>query len=109
FSLFVGVILGWIMVLPALAIHFNEPHTTDAYDAAMDLWSNHLRFVGVGTMLVGGFFTLAQLIRPIIKGFTRSWEAMGKARNSTDGVLRTEKDLPTPYVLVGLGLLTLAL
>ncbi|MDF2530242.1 MAG: Oligopeptide transporter [Gammaproteobacteria bacterium] len=108
-SLLVGIILGWIVVLPGLAIYYHVPHTGDAYDAVMDLWSNHLRFVGVGTMLVGGFFTLAELIRPIIKGFARSWKAMGHAKTLVGGVPRTEKDMPTPYVLIGLGLLTLAL
>jgi len=108
-SLLTGIILGWVVVLPLLAMHFHEPHVGSAYDAAMDLWSNHLRFVGVGTMLVGGFFTLAQLAQPIISGFMRSWRAMKHAKNSDDIAPRTERDLPMPYVLSAIGLLALLL
>lgn len=106
-SLLTGVILGWVIVLPCLAIYYPEAHAQGAYNAAMDLWSNHLRFVGVGTMLVGGLFTLAQLAQPIVKGFVRSWEAMKKSKNSLEAVPRTERDFPMPYVLAGIGLLAM--
>ncbi|MDO8954538.1 MAG: oligopeptide transporter, OPT family [Gammaproteobacteria bacterium] len=108
-SLLVGVILGWVIVLPGIAFYYHEPHVGAAYDAAMDLWSNHLRFVGVGTMLVGGFYTLAQLAQPILKGFIRSWRAMKHAKTVVGGLPRTERDLPMPYVLLGSGILALLL
>lgn len=104
-SLLLGVIIGWVVVLPCLGLHFGISHSEDIYSAAMDLWDQHLRFVGVGTMLVGGVWTLIRLAKPVITGLTASFKAMRANVNLKTNVARTEKDIPVQWVLLLGGLI----
>lgn len=67
-SFSIGVIFGWMIILPFLGLYYGLPiNVTSAYDTAIRLWDEHLRFVGVGTMLIGGLWTLLNLLKPIFK------------------------------------------
>ncbi len=40
----------WVIVLPMLSMHFGLPYGKTVFDSVMSLWSEKLRFVGVGVM-----------------------------------------------------------
>lgn len=99
-SIFIGVVVGWVVLLPALSMHFASSGAT-AYDHAMDLWSNHLRFVGVGTMLVGGLWTMIRLVKPIISGLSASFQTF-RQRSASHVIERTNHDIPIFWVVLGI-------
>jgi putative OPT family oligopeptide transporter len=98
-SMIVGLILGWIILIPIFSIWLGAPVADNAYDAVMTLWSHDLRYVGVGTLLVGGVWTLIKLIGPIINGIKMSFSLLGKKH------LVAEHDRDVPMIGVGLGVL----
>ena len=108
-SLFVGFILGWVIVLPILGLTYGVPDANSTYDAVMSIWSKNLRFVGVGTMLVGGVWTLLTLIKPIIKGLKLSFRSLKTAEGLPTQIPRTERDIPMIWVFSGTILLSLLL
>lgn len=97
-SLFAGTFIGWIIILPILGSFIGVPHTGSAYDAASELWSTHLRFVGVGTMIVGGFWTLLNLLKPIAQSVKFSFRSLRQG-HSSENILRTEHDMPIKWML----------
>ncbi|AAO90643.2 OPT family oligopeptide transporter [Coxiella burnetii] len=102
-SFLIGVTLGWVIILPLIGLYYGLPaNATSAYDAATQLWDAHLRFVGVGTMLVGGLWTLLNLLKPIIKGVHLSFVNFRKKLGETSGQrLRIEADIPPVWIIVG--------
>ncbi len=102
-TLLTGVIIGWVIVLPLIAQHVGVNHSISAYSNAMALWSSHLRFVGVGTMLVGGVWTLVRLMKPVISGLKDSFSELGKNSQQAGNlkVLRTERDISLLWVICG--------
>jgi len=102
-SLFTGVFIGWIILLPILGSIYGVPSGETAYHASVYLWSHYLRYVGVGTMLVGGFWTLIRLLKPIIKGLVVSFARLRNQDGSESAaMLRTEKDIPISWVLISI-------
>jgi putative OPT family oligopeptide transporter len=103
FALFAGVVIGWMVGLPVLAHMYGLPTADSAYGVAVDLWKHHLRFIGVGTMLLGGFWTLATLLKPIYQGISLSMRSLKQMRNNSGqtGIPRTERDIPMHYLLWG--------
>lgn len=99
-SLAVGLAIGWLVLIPILGAHFGVPQGMSAYDAVMSLWSQHLRFVGVGTMLVGGVWTLVRLIKPVLEGVAVSFKSLSKD-GMKQGNKRTEHDISIKWVLIG--------
>jgi putative OPT family oligopeptide transporter len=101
-SLFTGFVVGWLIVLPLLSMHFGLPSSKTLFDAVMALWSEKLRFVGVGVMLVGGVWTLIRLIQPVIAGIKLSINTLRHAgEEGSSGLPRTERDVPIFWALVG--------
>lgn len=99
-TLLVGIIIGWLIVLPSLAAVLDINHGMSAYDVAMSIWSTHLRFVGVGTMLVGGVWTLLRLLQPVFEGLKISFLALRHHRERDKlPLLRTEKDISILWVV----------
>jgi putative OPT family oligopeptide transporter len=109
-SLLVGLIIGWMMVLPWLGWTMGIPHGVPVYHTVMNLWSNHMRYVGVGTMLVGGVWTLLRLLKPVGKGLKASFKGLSSSSSQGMGkLLRTERDISIKWVLGGTVLLVIAL
>lgn len=101
FSILVGVIIGWIAGVPLLTLHYGLPQADTTNAMAMRMWSEHIRYIGVGTMLIGGLWTLCTLLRPVINSISTSFDTIKQIRlgNHTP-LLRTEKDIPIQYVLI---------
>ncbi len=100
-SLFTGFVVGWVIVLPMLSAHFGLPYGKTVFDSVMSLWSEKLRFVGVGVMLVGGVWTLIRLIKPVIEGIKISITTLRDAHLENGGVPRTERDIPIIWAFLG--------
>lgn len=102
-ALLVGIVIGWVITLPVIShlIGFNP--NLSANDNAMSLWSTQLRFVGVGNMLVGGVWTLFRLLKPVLHGVKISFQELSKNNTSLNSPLklRTEKDIPMLWVMLG--------
>jgi len=106
---FFGGMLGAIVIMP-IASTLLSP--TDIFigqisEAAMSGevvnygdYANHIngrrRMVGVGTMLVGGLYTLVIMREALIKGITEMIEAT--RQTTTKSGIRTEEDLPAKSI-----------
>ena len=74
---------------------------------AHSLWSTHVKFVGVGCMVVGGLWTLWSMRSTIMTGISRVFGS--DLSDEMDGVPRTEQDLPMKKmmpVLIAIVILT---
>jgi putative OPT family oligopeptide transporter len=106
-SLLVGVFIGWLVILPLLALHYGVDFTAasgrilSAYDIAMNVWSDHLRFVGVGCMLFAGVWTLLRLIRPVATGLMLSFSGLKAQSREGVGFNRTDRDLAFRWIFWG--------
>jgi putative OPT family oligopeptide transporter len=105
-----GVLAAWVLT-PAMALLTDVPDGVPALNAARSLWSGHVRYVGIGAMIVGGLWTLLHLRRTILDGLRRSMGLRipmldGAPNQSQSVVPRTERDVPLPWIVVSF-LLTL--
>lgn len=102
-SVVVGVTIGWLVGIPILSYIYGIPAGVDAGTAAMAIWRSYIRYLGVGTMLVGGLWTLCTLLKPIIHGLYTSFQSLKAMRGANaPAILRTERDIPINYVFWGL-------
>lgn len=109
-----GSVVSWNIVIPTYAAFFldNNPDLAHAVsslgaaDAAYTIWSRHVRYLGVGAMLVGGIWTLIKLRHSLISGIT---SGLAVTRANTGPVPPTEQDLPMKWILVGIVVFTLPL
>ena len=66
---------------------------------AVTIWNSKIRIIGVGTMIVGGVWTVIELWPSIVKGMKSSIDATRRVRSEgKDALKRTEKDIPITYV-----------
>lgn len=87
---FLGGALGWMVAMPLLP--FPEGMEGAALlDVAWTLWSTKVRYIGVGTMLVGGVWSLFSVRQGIVKGFA----GLKQNYQSGSGVraARTDRDM----------------
>jgi len=101
-SIFLGAIISWLVALPIVSqiypeyiIKFSAP------DAAISLWNSELRYLGIGAMLLAGTWTFLQLIRPLLKSISTSLKAYFAKSNEKIKPLRTDKDIPLPFIIIG--------
>ena len=85
--------------------------TLGAADAAGTIWSQQIRFLGVGAMLVGGMWTLVSLRGSLLAGIRSGLAATRRARagGAAAEIPATERDLPMKYVLSDVVLASLPL
>ncbi|BBB15862.1 oligopeptide transporter [Candidatus Rickettsiella viridis] len=99
-STLLGVVIGWVIGVPIFSyLHPLAAHT-DANSLAMSIWQSDIRPIGVGTMLVGGLWTMVLLIKPIIKGIHSSFVSLKTVKKSGYASLpKHERDIPIHYTL----------
>ena len=97
-SILMGILIGWVIGVPCLTWFFGMPHLENATDIAITIWRAHIRNVGVGTMLVGGLWTLLTLCKPIANSLSASFISICSKAGRTMVKRRTERDIPIHYV-----------
>jgi len=98
-SIFFGAVLSWFFGVASFS-HFYPQFVlqADSTAAAMQLWGDKLRFVGIGAMLVAGIVTLTSLIRPLLASFKISTRAIKSAAEAAP--LQSDRDIPLRFSLV---------
>jgi len=100
--IFLGGIIGFAILVPIYGLINGWPGTGDMVDDFKILWSEQIRYVGVGAMVVGGVYTLWSMRSTISEGIGKAFKT---DKSETEELLRTEKDLPLDKVLIVCGIL----
>ena len=101
---FIGGVISWWVAIPIyVGIHGN-PEGLGAVDLGYQIWSDQIRYLGVGAMVVGGLWALISLRKSI--GFAvRSGIRAIRSQDDEALVLRTEKDAPMSWVILAIGVM----
>jgi putative OPT family oligopeptide transporter len=103
-----GGVLSWDIAIPIYTQYFMDTVPAGDPEAiAYGVWATQIRYLGVGSMLVGGIWTLFSLRSSLLSG-VRSGLAATRA-GAAKIIDETEKDLPMKAVLFGLIVFTLPL
>jgi putative OPT family oligopeptide transporter len=63
--MFIGGLIVWLFAMPVYASFSMLSFSGSAMDNAFGLWSEKLRFIGVGAMLIAGLWVLFLAIKPV--------------------------------------------
>ncbi len=115
----IGGVISWTVGIPIYALMNPDlvigeqtiaaMLADDPAGAAWTIWSKKIRYLGVGAMATGGLFALLNLWKPVVNGVKSGfavYKSMGGDNNEID---RQQRDIPMPWVLGGIGVLTLPL
>ena len=98
-----GGAIGWMVAIPVYTL-LNPMAGAGAMDAAWAAWSEQIRYMGVGAMVVGGLSSMWNIRRGVAKAIG---QLLGSFRRTADTVARTDRDMPG--VAVGSALAVVAL
>ncbi|HKN87949.1 MAG TPA: oligopeptide transporter, OPT family [Nitrospiraceae bacterium] len=98
---FLGGVLGWMVLLPIYGLINGLPENVNGLAAAKHIWSNQIRYVGIGAMLIGGLWTLTKLSRPVLDSIhaLRNSYQVSPVPAGIDRALRTERDAPIVWLV----------
>lgn len=103
-----GSILSYNIAIPIYHAFFQSTDPAlaaqiagqSAFDAAQIIRAEKVRYLGVGTMLIGGIWTLFSLRKSLFSGVKSGFAAARKGTG--EAVAETERDLPMKWMLVAL-------
>ena len=108
---FIGGAISWYVAIPLYSGFFldHDPRLAaelaggaTAADLAYDIWTSQIRYLGVGSMLVGGVWALIAMRRSLWSGVRSGLRA---TRAVTDAAYdHTDHDAPMRLVLIGIAL-----
>ena len=108
-SIILGALLAWGLILPAVGLFHSDMIATQTANLALaSIWDNQMRYLGIGGMLFAGIWTFMKLFRPLVKSILTSLKHFIRQHQS-DEIIRTEHDIPMPYLLMGVLLIAASL
>jgi putative OPT family oligopeptide transporter len=104
--MFAGGAVGWWVIIPLIklfatgdAIIFPAAKIISEMSAE-EIWSNYVRYIGVGTIATGGILSLYRIFPLIIKTIKLGFHELFQGVNKR-AVLRTERDISLKWLIVG--------
>lgn len=95
--IFIGGAIGWLIGIPLLG---GGSQYDNSIDAAWGIWSEQIRYVGVGAMVVGGISSLVSVRHGLLAAVTELSRGLrGNGEVHDPG----QRDIPSKFIL-GLGL-----
>lgn len=102
-SIFLGAVISWLVVLPAISPSYPDIVLQFSPEQAANLlWNREMRYLGIGAMLFAGIWTFFKLIKPLMHSVHTSLRSFAHSRMEAQ-VPRTDRDIPLPYILMGVG------
>ncbi len=104
-----GGVLSWLVLIPLITLLGDNLTTVFAPGTKLisemsprEIWSNYIRYIGAGAVTFGGIITLIKSFPTIISAFKDSFNDLKESKSGVEKkVLRTERDMPLLFVLVG--------
>lgn len=102
--IFLGGVIGWMLLMPMYGLINGVPPDRTGLAAAMSIWSEQIRYVGIGALLVGGLWTLTRLREPVWASLQtlRANYGTGGGMNTSQGFVRTERDASIVWIVLPL-------
>jgi putative OPT family oligopeptide transporter len=106
--IFIGGAISWYLAIPIFSTFFLDTSPDlaamfasgiGADDFAGAIWSQQVRYLGVGAMVVGGIWALVSMRGSLMDG-VRSGLAQYQA-GANEAAAHTDMDVPMKYVLIG--------
>lgn len=108
----VGGLIGWIMIMPILALVQGLPVPTDEYTSMgtilggfYTLWAEEVRYIGVGAMLTGGLWAIWKIRNNLVDSVKEA--ILGLKGMDKSEKKRTERDLNYKMVFISIFLMVL--
>ncbi|MCU0372979.1 MAG: oligopeptide transporter, OPT family, partial [Ignavibacteria bacterium] len=108
---FSGGVLAWGLLAPAIAyfLNYNNPEgVTDWVAEITRVWKSYVRYIAIGGMIVGAFYTLYKMRKSLFEGISRSFSNIKQAASGDVHTIRTDKDINIKYaffVLIAIGVI----
>ncbi len=104
--MFAGGIVGWWVIIPLINLFGAQsiiyPGTSPIHEmSAQSLWSNYVRYIGAGTVAIGGLISLIKIIPILHNSIKGSSRAFFEGFWVKPEVERTDRDIPTSWLLLG--------
>jgi putative OPT family oligopeptide transporter len=101
-SIFLGAVITWLIAMPVVSQCYPEFLMNNSpSEAATLLWNSEMRYLGIGAMLFAGTWTFLNLLKPLAKSMYASFDSFITKRHSDVTLPRTERDIPMPFILIG--------
>lgn len=109
--LFAGGLIAWFGLMPLIALFGGDAviYPGAVAISSMDtwaLWSNYIKYIGAGAVAAGGILSLIKSLPLIVDTFGKAIKKMG---SNTGDTSRHNKDLPMIFVLIGVGIIAIAM
>ena len=117
---FMGGVITWWFAIPTYiwmngfesvagelvkAGKFDSIDQVSAHALGGALWSVKMRFLGVGSMIVGGIWAVLNLRGALGVAFQSGVKAFREGSKKMSQVIRTELDTPMSWVFIGIGIM----
>jgi putative OPT family oligopeptide transporter len=108
--MFAGGMLGWFVIIPMIVFFGSgwtiplAPETTAliADMTPQQIWGRYLRYIGAGAVAAGGVISVARAMPSLISSFGVLFAELGAiGKGFRAGRVRTDRDLPTWFLLAG--------
>ena len=87
--IFIGGFLGWMIGIPLLGLGLE--HASNPLEGAWHLWSNQIRYVGVGAMVVGGISSIFKVRKGLLDAIKILMKKQNKIR--VGDIPKNQRDL----------------
>jgi putative OPT family oligopeptide transporter len=108
----VGGLIGWVIIAPLLILATGLPQPTPEYiglgpliGGFYKIWSEQVRYIGVGTMLIGGLWAVYSIRTNLVDSVKEA--VIGLRKQGTKIQKRTEQDLNYKIVFLAIGAMVL--
>jgi putative OPT family oligopeptide transporter len=108
----VGGLIGWVIIAPLMILSSGLPAPLPEYQGLgqliggfYTLWGNQVRYIGVGTMLIGGLWAVYSIRSNLVESVREA--VIGIRTGGGPAKKRTEQDLSYKLVFVAIGLLVI--
>ena len=110
--LLAGGTVAWFALMPLIALFGGDtvmfpgtdPISTFSPDA---IWSTYIRYIGAGAVACGGILSLIKSLPMIVRTFRDAMKGLKGGRDSDNS--RTAQDLSMNIVLIGIGVIAIAM
>ncbi|MGB3366112.1 MAG: oligopeptide transporter, OPT family [Acidaminobacteraceae bacterium] len=113
--MFAGSLIGWIVIIPLIVLIGDlsviplSPATLPiSMLSTNQIWSFYIRYIGAGAVAFGGFFSLFKTFPMILETFTESLRDYNDILRGKE-YIRTDKDIPMPFVIATILIVTILL